>query len=94
MEAQACGTPVIASDSPGLRESLQPGVSGLLVPHGDLHLLSNAMETIASSPEMVGAMGARGREFARTFSWDRTALATEEHISSAIALAARGEQPK
>jgi len=90
LEAQACATPVIASDSPGLRESLQPGVSGLLVPHGNLQALSGALDSLAAAPETVSAMGLRGREFSRTFSWDRTAMETERHLSSAISLAAGG----
>jgi glycosyltransferase involved in cell wall biosynthesis len=84
LEAQACGTPVIASDSPGLRESVLPGESGFLLPHGAEAALADAMETIARSPATVAAMGRRGREFAATFSWEQTALRTEVHIMSAI----------
>ena len=35
MEAAACGTPSLASDSPGLRDSVRDGETGYLVPHGD-----------------------------------------------------------
>ena len=35
LEAAACGTPVVASNSPGIRESVHDGETGYLVPHGD-----------------------------------------------------------
>ena len=34
IEAAACGTPSLASDAPGLRESVVDGRSGFLIPHG------------------------------------------------------------
>ncbi len=34
IEAAACGTPSLASDAPGLRESVVNGRSGYLIPHG------------------------------------------------------------
>ena len=35
LEAAACATPVVASNSPGIRESVRDGETGYLVPHGD-----------------------------------------------------------
>ena len=84
LEAQACGTPVVASDSPGLRESVLRDETGLLLPHGSEDLLAGAMDLLARSPAMVEKMGRRGREFATTFSWDQTANRTEMHIQLAI----------
>jgi glycosyltransferase involved in cell wall biosynthesis len=80
LEAAACATPVIASDSPGLRESVVHGETGLLVPHGDVAAMAAAMERIASSPDLVRAMGERARRFAEGFTWDRAALETERHL--------------
>ena len=37
LEAAACATPVVASNSPGIRESVRDGETGYLVPHGDEH---------------------------------------------------------
>ena len=36
LEAAACATPVVASNSPGIRESVRDGETGFLVPHGDV----------------------------------------------------------
>ncbi len=80
LEAAACGTPVIASDSPGLRESVLPGETGLLVPHGDVSAMTAAMLRIASTPDLVRSMGERGRRFAEGFTWDRAASETERHL--------------
>lgn len=84
LEAAACGTPVVASDSPGLRESVRDGETGFLVPHGDVNALAAAMERLASSRQLVEALGARGREFARGFTWERAALETEAHLRSLV----------
>ncbi|MBI1808841.1 MAG: glycosyltransferase family 4 protein, partial [Gemmatimonadetes bacterium] len=42
VEAAACGTPVVASDSPGIRESVRDGGTGFLVPHGDTGAMATA----------------------------------------------------
>jgi glycosyltransferase involved in cell wall biosynthesis len=84
LEAQACGTPVIASDSPGLRESLIDAETGILVPHGDTAALAAAMRKIADSPALVETMGIAGRRFASGFTWDRSANQTLEHLQEVV----------
>jgi len=80
VEAEACGTPVVASDSPGIRESVRNGETGFLVPHGDIAALGAAMDRIAGSLPLVQEMGVRARAFAETFTWDRCARETEAHL--------------
>ncbi len=80
VEAEACGTPVVASDSPGIRESVRDGETGFLVRHGDVPAMAAAMERLAASPELVRDMGVRARAFAETFTWDRCARETEAHL--------------
>jgi glycosyltransferase involved in cell wall biosynthesis len=84
VEAEACGTPVVASDSPGIRESVRHGETGFLVPHGDVAGLTAAFARLAESPALVAEMGARARAFAETFTWDRCARATEAHLLQVI----------
>ncbi len=84
VEAAACGTPVIASDSPGLRESVLDGKTGLLVPHGNTKSLAAAMAKLARSPGLIAELGANARTFAETLSWDTAANQTESHMLEAI----------
>ncbi|HEX5004807.1 MAG TPA: glycosyltransferase family 4 protein [Gemmatimonadales bacterium] len=80
VEAAACGTPSIASDSPGLRDSVRAGVTGYLVPHGDPAALAAGMLEFAADRGLVDRLGQAGRRFAESLTWDRTADLTEAHL--------------
>jgi glycosyltransferase involved in cell wall biosynthesis len=84
-EAAASATPVIASDSPGLRESVRDGSTGFVVPHGDVPALARAMAMIANDREVVARLGASARRFAEGFSWEEAARQTEEHLEAVAA---------
>lgn len=84
VEAAACGTPSIASDSPGLRDSVLDGQTGVLVPHGDPTALSRALVRFAAEPQLVEALGRAARSFAESLSWARAAEQTEQHLLEAI----------
>jgi len=77
VEAAACGTPSLAADSPGLRDSVRDGSTGYLVPHGDPAALAGRMLELAADPGLVERLGRQARSFAETLSWDRAADATE-----------------
>lgn len=81
VEAGACGTPSLASDSPGLRDSVQHERTGFLVPHGDAGALADRMLQLAGDLTLVERLGAEARRFAETHSWERTADETERHLS-------------
>ncbi|HEV7993678.1 MAG TPA: glycosyltransferase family 4 protein [Gemmatimonadaceae bacterium] len=80
LEAAACGTPVVASNSPGIRESVRDGETGYLVPHGDAHAMAAAMSRLAGDAELVARLGEHARRFAETFTWDRAANETAAHL--------------
>ena len=80
LEAAACATPVVASNSPGIRESVRDGTTGFLVPHGDVSAMAAAMRRLAESPELVTKLGAAARAFSETFTWERAAAETERHL--------------
>jgi glycosyltransferase involved in cell wall biosynthesis len=84
MEAAACGTPVIASDAPGIRESVIDGQTGLLVPHGDIAAMTAAMRRLADSASLVESMGEAGRRFAERFTWDKSADDTISHLDGVL----------
>ena len=84
MEAAACGTPAVASDRPGLRDSVLDGQTGFLVPHGDPEALATALVRLSTEPELVERLGQAGRRFAETLSWERAATETERHLEETI----------
>jgi glycosyltransferase involved in cell wall biosynthesis len=72
LEAMACGRPVIASDVPGAREIVEPGVTGLLCPAGDAEAFADAIAALAKDRGRIAAMGRAGRERVETrFNADR-----------------------
>ena len=73
IEAAACGTPSIASNSPGLRDSVRHGETGFLVRHGDVEGLAQRMLELAGQPALVAALGTAARRFAEGLTWERTA---------------------
>lgn len=91
MEAAACGTPSLASDSPGLRDSVRQGETGFLVPHGDAAALSRRMLELAGDRALVARLGAAARRHAQAWSWDDAAAATEAHLAELVA--GRGPPP-
>ncbi|HUQ15812.1 MAG TPA: glycosyltransferase family 4 protein [Gemmatimonadales bacterium] len=85
VEAAACGTPSIASDSPGLRDSVRHMETGYLVPHGDVHALAARMLELAGDPALVARLGGGARRFAERLTWERSAAETERHLYDIIA---------
>lgn len=84
LEAAACATPVIASNSPGIRESVRHGETGFLVPHKDTGAMAAAMDRLAASRELVAQLGRDARRFAETFTWERAAAETEQHLTRVV----------
>ena len=70
LEAQACGTPVVAAAVGGLRTAVRDGVSGVLVDGHDPRDYATAVRAVLARRELLSA-GAR--RHADLFSWDRTA---------------------
>lgn len=64
LEAMSMGRPVITTDAPGCRETVQDGVNGFLVPVQDIKGLRDAMERFIVNPELIPEYGAKSREIA------------------------------
>ena len=84
LEAAACGTPTIASDVPGLRDSVVDGQTGFLVPHGDVETLSRRIEDLLGDDEKRKRLGVGARSFAEGFGWDASARAMEAFLSGTL----------
>jgi glycosyltransferase involved in cell wall biosynthesis len=61
LEANACGTPVVAIAEGGVRETVQEGVNGLLAPDDDSDALGRLIERLLASREATDEMGRRAR---------------------------------
>lgn len=85
IEAAACGTPALASNSPGLRETVRDGETGYLVPHGYDRALAERMLELAGDPALVARLGAAARFLAAPLTWERAAQATAAHLERIIA---------
>ncbi len=73
VEAAACGTPSVASDSPGLRESVLDGQTGFLVEHECAEAWARALQKLLEDPGLRDRMGARAVEHSERFTWEATA---------------------
>lgn len=61
MEAMASGIPVIASRIAGIPELVEDGVSGFVIPPGDIETLTNRLDALLSDPPLRIRMGEAGR---------------------------------
>jgi glycosyltransferase involved in cell wall biosynthesis len=77
LEAAACATPSVASDSPGLRESVVDGETGILVPHGEVRPLAEALGRLLRDRELHARLARGARSFAEKFSWEASADGVE-----------------
>lgn len=73
IEANACGTPVVASDVAGLRDSVRDRETGMLVPWNDADALSQAVLSLLDSPETLETYGENAVRWARRFDWRTSA---------------------
>jgi len=76
LEAQACGTPVVASAVGGLRTAVCDGISGLLVDGHDPKAWSSVLLRLAHEPERRALLSSGALTHSRRFDWERTSAAT------------------
>ena len=62
LEAMAAGVPVVATDIPGTRELVLPGVTGYLVPVGDRAAFAKYTDRLLNDPVLAARYGAAARE--------------------------------
>jgi len=85
IEAQACGTPVVAARVGGLSTAVSDGVSGILVDGHDPADYAAALHPLLTDPELREAMSQKAVRHAESFGWDVTADRTLKVYDEAIA---------
>lgn len=72
LEANACGTPVVATDVPGLRDSVRHGTSGLLAAANPASL-ATCLLSVLSDDELRARLARGARAWSERFRWDHVA---------------------
>jgi D-inositol-3-phosphate glycosyltransferase len=83
IEAQACGTPVIASAVGGLPVAVADGRTGFLVAGHDPYDYARALRRFVDHPPLADELGAAAARHARAFGWDASAADTAEVYAAA-----------
>jgi D-inositol-3-phosphate glycosyltransferase len=85
IEAQACGTPVIAASVGGLPVAVQDDRTGFLVRGHDPAAYAAVLRRFDEQPRLVDTLGASAARHAQGFGWGRAAAATADVYTGALA---------
>jgi glycosyltransferase involved in cell wall biosynthesis len=89
IEANALGTPNVASDAPGLRDSVRHGETGFLVRDGDVGAFAERIGALLADDALAARMSAAALEWSRRFEWERAADQMEAALETALARSPR-----
>jgi D-inositol-3-phosphate glycosyltransferase len=84
VEAQACGTPVVAAAVGGLRTAVRHGVSGILVDSRDPASYAQAIRELIAAPQTLARLSRGARQHASRFGWSVTVDGLMELYSGAM----------
>ncbi|WP_225848051.1 D-inositol-3-phosphate glycosyltransferase [Streptomyces sp. HPF1205] len=84
IEAQACGTPVVAAAVGGLPVAVRDGHTGFLVPGHDPRAYAEVLRRFVDHPHLVDRLGAAAARHARDFGWDAAAADTAGVYAEAV----------
>jgi phosphatidyl-myo-inositol dimannoside synthase len=85
LEAMAHGKPVIGGAHGGIPDIVEDGATGILVPHGDVGKLAQAIVFLLENPAQAKEMGARGRDrVMKSFSFEQFQTRLTQILSSLV----------
>ncbi len=85
VEAMAFGRPAVAASAGGAPEVVSEGVTGLLVPYGDVEALADVLTRLLRDPGLRQSMGAAGQaRVAELFTYDRFRARVWESVDSVL----------
>jgi glycosyltransferase involved in cell wall biosynthesis len=85
LEAASLGTPVVASDAPGLRDAVRNGRTGLLARTGDDADFANRIGWLLDDDGMAERMSGEARSWSREFNWNESASEIGASIDALVA---------
>jgi glycosyltransferase involved in cell wall biosynthesis len=83
MESNAVGTPVVATDADGLRDSVRNGETGFLVREGDVDGFAGRIGDLLEDDALSLSMSGAALDWAKRFDWERAAEDMARSIESA-----------
>ena len=92
LEAQACGTPVIAAAVGGLQTAVADGSSGLLIKGHDPYEYADAVRDLIDDPSLRARLSAGAVRHAGQFGWATTAAGVLDVYVEALASVRRAQQ--
>jgi D-inositol-3-phosphate glycosyltransferase len=92
LEAQACGTAVVAAHQAGLASVVREGVTGFLVDGPDPEAYARRMLRLLEEPGLAERMGERASRMASGLSWQRSADRLLGRLDQLLA-GGRGKRP-
>ncbi len=84
VEANACGTCVIAANVPGLRDSVVDGQTGLLYEYGNIQQLAERIIFLLRNPDVRERLSQGAIRWAQSFDWNVAAQRTLEIIEKTV----------
>ena len=88
IEANAVGTPNVASDAPGLRDAVRDGETGFLVSGGDVAQFAARIESLLADDALAERMSCAALAWSQGFDWERAADGMERALARALERAA------
>jgi glycosyltransferase involved in cell wall biosynthesis len=76
IEANACGTMVLAADVPGLRDAVRDGETGRLYEYGNIDDLAGKISLLLADAALRERLQSEAFRWASTFDWEKAALET------------------
>jgi glycosyltransferase involved in cell wall biosynthesis len=84
VEANACGTCVIAANVQGLRDSVKDGETGILYEYGNVAQLAEKILFLLNNPQERERLSRNAIQWARSFDWNEAAQKTLKIIEKVI----------
>ncbi len=84
IESNACGTTVIGSDVPGLRDAIKDGETGLLYEYGNIPQLTDKMLLLLKDKTLRNQLAKNAYLWAQTFDWDAVASQTVDILKDRL----------